>query len=295
MKGIVFSTLAFTSWGLLPLYWKTLGSLSALDILAHRIVFALAFALVLLAISRKPSVRAAFRDRETFLATLVSSLLIGANWFIYIFAVNSGKTIEASIGYYMNPLFSVALGLLLLKERLTRLQWAAMSLAAVGVALMTFEYGRIPLVAIALMVTFGLYGFAKKRAKLDTLTSLAAETLMLAPAALCVIAFASLGGAPTLFSGGWPRFLLLALSGPITALPLWWFALGARSIPLSSVGFFQFISPTIQLALGIFVFGEPFGSRDLFNFSFVWAGLLLYALSYVPAFRQTAGIGGGKG
>jgi chloramphenicol-sensitive protein RarD len=285
-RGVFFSLLAFTSWGCLPLYWRLLSSASALDILAHRVLWSLPFAVGLTVLLQKPRVREIFRSRAAFLSILLSGSLIGVNWGVYIWAVNSGRNVEASLGYYMNPLFTIALGFLFLGERPTRLQWVAIACAVLGIGIRLTGYGKFPLVALVLMATFGFYGLVKKRAGLDTLTALAGETLVLAPLALGFILFGAWQGTGAMRSGAPSITALLILAGPVTALPLWWFALGARSIPLSSVGFFQFISPTLQLLLGVFVFGEAFGRENAVSFGFIWGSLLLYALSYVPAFRN---------
>lgn len=284
-RGVLFSLLAFTTWGCLPLFWRLLQAATPLDILAHRILWSLPFAVGLTVLLRKPRVREIFGSRRTFLSILLSGSLIGVNWGVYIWAVNSGMNIEASLGYYMNPLFTVALGFIFLGERPSRLQWAAIALASLGIGIRLAGYGRFPLVAIVLMATFGFYGLVKKRAGLDSLTALAGETLVLSPLALGFILFEAWRGTGAMHPGDPATALLLLLAGPVTALPLWWFALGARSIPLSSVGFFQFVSPTLQLLLGVYVFGEAFGAENAVSFAFIWAGLLVYALSYLPAFN----------
>lgn len=285
-RGVFFSLIAFTSWGCLPLFWKLLQAAAPLDILAHRILWSLPFAVGLTVLLRKPRVREIFRSPGTFLSVLLSGSLIGVNWGVYIWAVNSGMNVEASLGYYMNPLFTIALGFIFLGERPTRLQWAAIACASLGIGLRLAGYGRFPLVALVLMATFGFYGLVKKRAGLDSLTALAGETLVLSPLALGFILLEAWRGSGAMHLGDPATAALLVLAGPVTALPLWWFALGARSIPLSSVGFFQFISPTLQLFLGIFVFGEAFGIENAVSFGFIWGALLLFALSYLPAFRK---------
>ena len=286
-RGVFFSALAFSTWGCLPLFWRLLEAASPLDILAHRIVWSLPFAAGLAVLMKKPRVWEIFRSRATFLSVLLSGSLIGVNWGIYIWAVNSGMNVEASLGYYMNPLFTMALGFIFLGERPTRLQWAAIALAGLGIGIRLGGYGRFPLVALSLMATFGFYGLVKKRAGLDSLMALAGETLVLAPLALAFILLSAWQGTEAMRLAQPGTCALLLLAGPVTALPLWWFALGAQSIPLSSVGFFQFISPTLQLLIGIYVFGESFGRAQAVSFGFIWAGLLVYALSYLPAFRRT--------
>jgi chloramphenicol-sensitive protein RarD len=286
-RGVFFSLLAFTSWGCLPLFWRLLSAASPLEILAHRILWSLPFAVGLTVLLHKPRVREIFGSSRMFLSVLLSGSLIGVNWGVYIWAVNSGMNVEASLGYYMNPLFTMALGFIFLGERPTRLQWAAIACATLGIAIRLTGYGKFPLVALVLMATFGFYGLVKKQAHLDTLTALAGETLVLSPLALGFILLGAWQGSGALRSGDPSLVALLVLAGPVTALPLWWFALGARAIPLSSVGFFQFISPTLQLLVGVFVFGEAFGREHALSFGFIWAGLLIYALSYLPAFRKT--------
>ena len=285
-RGVFFSLLAFTSWGCLPLFWRLLSAASPLDILAHRILWSLPFALGLTVLLRKPRVREIFSSSGRFLSVLLSGSLIGVNWGVYIWAVNSGMNIEASLGYYMNPLFSIGLGCIFLGERPTKLQWVAIACAALGIGIRLTGYGRFPLVAIVLMTSFGFYGLVKKRAGLDALTALAGETLVLSPLALGFILFGAWHGSGAMLSGNPSLVTLLVLAGPVTTLPLWWFALGAQSIPLSSVGFFQFISPTLQLLLGVYVFGEAFGSENAISFGLIWTGLLIYALSFLPAFRK---------
>lgn len=287
-RGVAYALLAFSSWGMLPLFWRLLRQATPLDILAHRILWSLPFAVGLTVLLGKPRVQAIFRSRATFLSVLLSGSLIGVNWGVYIWAVNSGLNVEASLGYYMNPLFSIALGYLFLAERPTRLQWLAILCASVGIGLRVGGCGKFPFIALILMATFGFYGLVKKRAGLDTLTALAGETLVLAPLALGFILWEAWHGGGGLRSGDARTLFLLVLAGPVTALPLWWFALGARSIPLSLVGFFQFISPTLQLLLGVFVFGEAFGAANAVSFGFIWLGLSIYAISYLPAVRGKA-------
>lgn len=285
-RGVFFSLLAFSSWGCLPLFWRLLAAAPPLVILAHRILWSLPFAVGLTVLLRKPRVGQIFRSWSTFLSILLSGSLIVVNWGVYIWAVNNGRNVEASLGYYMNPLFTIALGFIFLGERPTHLQWAAIVCAALGIGIRLTGYGQFPLVALVLMATFGFYGLVKKQAGLDSLTALAGETLVLAPFALGYILMGVWRGSDAMQQGPPALAALLVLAGPVTALPLWWFALGARSIPLSSVGFFQFISPTLQLLLGVFVFGEPFGREHAVSFGFIWTGLLVYALSYLPAFRK---------
>ncbi len=281
-KGFAYAAAAYTSWGLLPLYWKLLADVDAVQILACRVVFSLILVWIVLAFRGKPAWPRLLADRRARRSLLVSAAFISVNWGLYIWAVNSGHTVDASLGYYINPLVNVALGLAFFRERLKRLQWVAFGLAAAGVILLTIRTGGVPWIALTLAFTFGFYGFAKKAAGIDSLEALGAETLIIAPLALAYLAFRHVGGEGA-FQGPPSRTAILAASGVVTALPLLWFANGAKLLPLSLLGFVQYISPTLQLAAGVFLFGEAFPASRLTAFALVWAGLLVFSLSYLPA------------
>ncbi len=279
MNPIIYALAAYALWGVLPLYWKYLSAVDAFQIMSCRIVFSLVFVWVVLAFRGAATWPRLLRDRKNFGALLLSSLLIGVNWLIYIGAVNSGHTVQASLGYYINPLVNVVLGMVFFKERLPRLQGAAFALAAAGVVVLAVFSGGLPWISLLLALSFALYGMAKKTVKIDPLSALAAETLLLLPVAAVILVVRHLQGAGA-FAGPPLRSVVLVASGIITALPLYWFALGARRLPLSTLGFLQFVSPTMQLLSGVFLFGEAFPVRNLIAFGLVWAGLLLYLLSY---------------
>lgn len=286
-KGFAYAVAAYSSWGLLPLFWKLLSDVDSVQILSCRVIFSLILVWIILAVKGKPNWPKLLADRRSRRSLLVSAAFITVNWGLYIWAVNSGHTVEASLGYYINPLVNVLLGLVFFHERLKPLQWVAFGLAAAGVALLTVMTGGFPWIALTLAFTFGFYGFAKKSAGIDSLEALGAETLIIAPAALAYLAFRHAGGAGA-FQGPLLRSAILATSGIVTALPLYWFARGTKLLPLSLMGFVQYISPTVQLALGVFVFGEAFPASRLIAFAFVWAGLVAYSLSYVSALRNRA-------
>ncbi len=283
--GLVYALSGYAAWGFFPLYWRLLAHVDALQILSCRIVFSLALVWVILSIRGKAAWPLLLKERKVFFSLLFSALLIGINWGLYIWAVNSGHTVEASLGYYINPLVSVALGLIFFRERLTALQWVAVAFALCGVILAGIRAGGIPWISLALALSFGLYGLAKKRLALDSLSALAAETLMLAPLALVLLGFRGFQENLALFLNAQTAALLI-LAGLVTALPLLWFAQGARRLPLSTLGFTQYISPSIQLCIGIFVFKESFSTAQLLAFSLVWLGLALYSMSFFIKARQ---------
>lgn len=277
-KGLVCAILAYLCWGLFPLYWKLLGSVDSIQILCCRILFSLVLVWAALACLKQADWPKALRDRKTLLSLAVSACLIGVNWGLYIWAVNSGHTVESSLGYYINPLVNVFLGLVFFRERLSAPQWVAVGLAAAGVVIAAIASGAFPWISVALALSFGLYGFAKKRLAIDSMVALGAETLILAPLALAFLGFKGAAGRLDLFRSI-PVFGLLAFSGVITTVPLLLFATGAKRLTMSALGFTQYISPTVQLALGVFLFGEAFPPARILAFSFVWLGLAVYSAS----------------
>ncbi|HVL76657.1 MAG TPA: EamA family transporter RarD [Noviherbaspirillum sp.] len=277
--GMLYAAGAYASWGLFPLYFKSLQALQPLEVLLHRMLWSLVFVLAVLAcrrqwrwiaeVMRKPRVLAGFA---------VSAVLLSTNWFIYIWAVNNDRVVDASLGYFINPLFSVLLGYLLLRERLRPVQWAAVGLAAAGVLWLTWQVGQLPWVALSLATTFGLYGLMRKTASLGALEGLTLETLLLFPFAAVWLAWLTAQGATGFGDVGLSTQLLLAAAGPITAIPLLMFAAGARRIPLSLLGLLQYIGPTLQLLIGVWVYNEPFGGARLIGFALIWGALAVYSV-----------------
>lgn len=287
--GVWYTIAAYGAWGILPLYWKALQAVPASQILANRVIWSFVFVGVLLTLTRRwADFKQIFSNRKNMLSLTLGSLLISANWFTYIWAVNTDQVIATSLGYYINPLVTVLLGLLVLRERLDRWQIVSLLLATAGVAIVAFRYGEIPWVSLALALTFGLYGLVKKLVKVDATLSLGMETVIVTPLALAYLLFCQINGSSAVGHVAYSKLLLLVLSGVITALPLLWFAEGAKRIPLSTVGFIQYLSPTIGLLLGVFLFKEPFTETDAISFGFIWAALALYTLSRLNFRRHPA-------
>ena len=274
-KGILYEVFTYVFWGLMPLYWRLLVFASPLRILGGRITFALFFAVLVLFLRGNRKWLLLFTVPEKRLFVILAGLTVTINWGLYIWAVNNGHTIEASVGYYINPLISILLALVFLREHLSVLQWAAFGFAALGVFLVTLFSGVFPWISLGLAITFGVYGFFKKKNKTETLESLAAETLIVLPLGLVLFVFPS----EDLLSFSPRQYALLVSTGIITALPLYTFAKGAKLIPLSTLGFLQFISPTILFILGVFVFGENFSPKMLVAYGFIWTAVVLYCFS----------------
>ncbi len=285
-KGIVYTTVAFFAWGVLPFYWKALGAVPAFEILAHRILWSFVFITIVLAVRRNTQVKALLKDPRSRKSLLVTSALIGLNWFTYVYAVNSGHIVEASMGYYINPLVSIFLGIVILKERLDLLQILSFVLACGGVLYLTMDYGKFPWIAVLLACAFGLYGLFKKTSNLQSLPSLMIETMLLSPLALGIIVYQASISRGSFFSISIKTDFLLIFAGVITTLPLYWFAQGAKRIPLSSVGFLQYIAPTLMLCIGVFVYNETFTRAHLISFGLIWIALVLYSLTLVRTSRS---------
>ncbi len=285
--GIYYGLAAYISWGFLPLFWKTLQTVPAWEVLAHRIVWSLAFVAVILWINRRwHEVWETFRSGKKMLAIVASGILISFNWVTFIWAVSNDHVVETSLGYYITPLFNVLLGTVVLREKLNLWQWVSFILAGVGVMVITVHYGSVPWIAIILTLTFGLYGLVKKVVNLDSVTALAMETMVVAPTALIYIIFLQREGTGMFMSESDSITWLLIASGVATALPLLWFARAAGRIPLSMVGFLQYVAPSISLVLGVFWFREPFTLAHLISFGLIWLALLIYTFSHTSLFVQ---------
>jgi chloramphenicol-sensitive protein RarD len=286
-SGVLHAALAYGLWGLFPLYFRLLDEVPAFDVLVHRIVWSLGFVLLLLAGRRQWAWLAQTLRRPRVIAAFAASaLLLSANWLTYIWAVANGHVIDASLGYFITPLVNVLLGATVLHERLKPLQWTAVALAAAGVLWLALQGGQWPWIALVIAVTFGAYGLMRKTAPLGALEGLTLETMLLAPFALALLAWdvARPGG---VFPAADPvsNLLLIGL-GPVTAVPLLLFAAGARRIRLATLGLLQYVAPSIQLALGVWLFREPFSGARMAGFGLIWAALALYSLE---GWRQTAG------
>ncbi|HJW54335.1 MAG TPA: EamA family transporter RarD [Burkholderiaceae bacterium] len=277
--GMLYAAMAYTLWGLFPLYFKTLQTIAPLEIVMHRIVWSLVFVSILLAWRQQWSwLATAFRRPRLLAGFAASSLLLSSNWMIYIWAVNNGRVVDASLGYFINPLVNVLLGFLLLHERLRPGQWVAVALAAAGVAWLTWQGGNLPWIGLLLAATFGIYGLLRKTATLGPLEGLSLETLLLFPFALGYLVMLTMQGHNAFLTAPAASQWLLAAAGPITAVPLLLFAAGARRIPLSLLGLLQYIGPTLQLLLGVWLYHEPFSGSRLAGFAVIWSALAVYSL-----------------
>jgi len=276
--GIAFAAFAYVAWGIMPLYWRLLDAVPPFELTVHRILWcALTVAGVTLARGRFSRIVSIVQTPRYLGALALTSLLITCNWTIYIYCVATNQLVEASLGYYINPLISIALGVVLLGERLSRVRLAAMVLAGAAVTVQAFELGHIPWIAPALALSFGFYGYFRKLTPVDALDGLTVETWILFPITLFLVTFWKLSGTGAFPSPHLSINTLLILGGPLTALPLACFSAGARRIRLSTLGFLQYLSPSITLVLATFGFGERFTRIDAITFGCVWAALLLIA------------------
>jgi chloramphenicol-sensitive protein RarD len=290
VTGTWYAILAFGLWGLLPVYWKLLSALPAYEIVAHRVIWACLFTALLLQIQHKwPILKSIFRDRKKLRAIILCAGLLGINWLTYIYAVNTGHVLDASLGYYINPLISVFLGMVVLKERLGGWQKAAIGLAFVAVTLLTVQYGRLPWIALTLAFTFGIYGLIKKTSAVDAIIGLIMETLFLVPAGMAYIFFTTFTGKSLMLSSTMSMVLLLVSTGVVTAVPLLLFGAAVQRIPLSRVGFIQYLTPSCFFLLGILVYRETFSTLHLVSFILIWLALIVYSLSACLPVKKRAG------
>ena len=275
LVGVASALGCFLLWGAFPIYFKTLGHVPPLEVLAHRVLWSAVLLLgLILAQGQWSALRAEFRDRRRLRLYLVTTLLISGNWLLYIWAVQQGRILEASLGYYINPLVNVLLGVLFLRERLNVRQWSAVGIATVGVLVLVIGRGMLPWIALTLAFSFGSYGMLRKKAGLNPALGLAVETLLLAPVALLVLAAA--GGGALGKVDGWTDALLLA-AGPVTVAPLLMFLEAGQRLRLSTVGLIQYLTPTLQFLLAMVVYHEPFSRVHLITFGCIWLALALYS------------------
>jgi chloramphenicol-sensitive protein RarD len=278
-KGVLAGLGAYTLWGLFPIYWKLLEQVPAIEILAHRIVWSLAFIVLLLFLQRDWLwLKQTIHNRRTLAIYTLAAILLSINWFTYIWAVNAGYVVEASLGYFINPLVNFLLGVIFFKEKLRGGQVAAVVLAVLGVVYLTVSYGSLPWISLVLAFTFGSYGLIKKTAPLESMHGFSLETGVLFLPALGFLLYRGASGMGAFMQQGMASTLLLILAGPVTSIPLLMFGYAARSIPLSMLGFIQYITPTLQFMLGVFVYNEPFPTSRLVGFSIIWLALLLYSI-----------------
>ena len=288
-RGVLLGTGAYLMWGLFPLYWPLLEPSGSLEVLAHRVLWSLAVVVLMLAATRRlSSVRAAVADRRRLARLALAAVVIALNWGVYIYGVTTDRVVETSLGYFMNPLVTVLLGVVVLGERLRRAQWIAVAVAAVAVVVLTVAGGELPWIAIVLACSFGAYGLLKKTAGVGALEGLAVETAVLFPVTVLFVGWLGVSGEGTFGSEGVGHAGLLALSGVITAIPLLMFGAAASRLPLSTLGVLQYLTPTMQFALGIVVFAEPLPLPKLLGFVLVWTALVLFTVDLFRHHRRAS-------
>jgi chloramphenicol-sensitive protein RarD len=283
--GLVFGVSAYVLWGLFPLYWPLLEPADAFEIVGHRAVWSLAFCVIALALTKaiKPAI-ATMRRPKVFLKLLAATALISVNWIVYIWATNNGHVVEASLGYYINPLIIIAIGVLLLKEKMRKLQWISVSIAAFGVLVLTIDYGRLPWVALALALSWGTYGFIKKQLGLGALEGLGIETAISAPFYLAYLTWIGVEGSGH-FGSGIGLTLLLIGSGFVTAIPLLLFNGAGNRLPYTIIGLLQFITPTLQFSIGVWVRHEDMPTARWAGFLIIWVALVVLGTDLIRSSR----------
>jgi chloramphenicol-sensitive protein RarD len=296
-KGVLYSLAAYGAWGFMPVYIRLLGRMPALEIVAHRSFWScVLLGVVFLAQRRATELRRWFTDRQLLMRFFPSALLMATNWCLYVFAVGTQRVVDASLGYFINPLFSVVLGVVVLKEKLRRGQWVTIALAALGVVWIAVASGQVPWIGLILATSFSAYGLLRKTATLGSFEGLLFETLLLMPLAGGMLLVQALLGQDAFFAGTPGTRLLLVASGLVTAVPLVLFSMGARRVPLSQLGLLQYLSPSIQFALGVFAWGEPAPPGKIQGFILIWLALGLYSLEGIWSARQRKadGLAGGR-
>ncbi|WP_122415859.1 EamA family transporter RarD [Pseudomonas viridiflava] len=286
-RGYILGLSAYTIWGLFPIYFKAIAAVPAIEIIIHRVLWSALFGSIVLMFWKHPGWWRELRDNPKRLAVLaLSGSLIAANWIVYVWAVNNGRMVEASLGYYINPLVNVLLGMVLLGERLRRLQWLAVGFAAAGVAQQVWQVGNLPWVSLVLPLTFGFYGLIRKKAPVAALPGLVVETWMLVPLALIWLALNS--GALSAQAEFWTtsQAIWLAAAGPVTLIPLVCFNAAARHLPYTTLGFLQYLAPTLVLLLAVLLYDEHMNASTIVTFGCIWAGLAIYSIDAWLSLRR---------
>jgi chloramphenicol-sensitive protein RarD len=290
VSAVLAGIAAFVTWGLIPGYWKLLKRIPAMEILAHRYVWTSAFLVLLLTWQRRwHEIRATTQSHRTVAYCLASGCVISINWFLFIWAVNKGRIIETSLGYFMTPLVNVLFGAIFLRERLTRLQMVSVTLAILGVLNLTFGYGHFPWIALLLCISFGVYGLLRKKSGTAAIPGLFFETVMLAPIAVAYLAILRAHSELMFGNTSWFLTILLLTTGVVTAVPLIWFGHAARHLPLTTVGFLQYLSPTCSFLLGVYVYHEPLNPGQLLTFSMIWLALAIFTFEAIARLRSARG------
>lgn len=284
-KGILYGIGAYVLWGFLPIYWKLLHHVSAFQLISHRIIWSFILLMIVIFLTKQWADFRTVATLKTLRIYFIAAILIGINWTLYVWAVNEGHIVETSLGYFINPLVSVMLGVIFLKERLRFGQWIPVILAALGVTYLTFVYGRLPYIALSLAFSFGLYGLVKKLSPLGSLYGLTVETGILFIPAVGYLLFTEVGRTGAFLHTGFISDLLMIGAGAVTTIPLLMFASAARSIPLWVVGLLQYIAPTLQFLIGVFIYKEDFSRNQLIGFSIVWLALVIFLVENYLAGR----------
>lgn len=287
IQGLMSGIAAFILWGLLPLYWKSVSAISPYQVFAQRVVWSLVFVVFILLVKKDFK---GFMEKmklfDNWKVTIGPALFISINWLVYIYAVNTGYVLEASLGYYINPLVLTLFGGIFFKEHLTKLQAIGIGFAGLGVLLKTLMYGRIPYFALILAVSFAIYGLLKKKSPLDSISGLGFETMIVGLPTMIYLVFSEVSGQGITGNLPWHFWLLIAMSGAITATPLLLYSFSTKRLPLKVIGFLQYIAPTIGLFLGIFVFKEAFEIKDLLPFILIWMGLVCFTYSQIKLIKS---------
>ncbi|GEN53423.1 EamA family transporter RarD [Halobacillus faecis] len=288
--GIFYTAGAYILWGVLPIYWKMIQEIPAFEILAHRIIWSFLFMGVVILIARKHKefmreCRQIVKNKKQVIGITLASITISINWVTYILAVNTDHVVEASLGYYINPLVSILLGMIVLKEKFSKAQWLAFLLAALGVVYMTVNFGSVPWLALLLAFSFGSYGLLKKLVPLNAMFGLTIETLIVTPIAMVFLFQQQTGQWASIDFWSWTTAIVFG-AGIVTAIPLLLFSAGAKRIPLSMVGFLQYFAPTIMLIIGIFLYDEPFTDVHAVSFTLIWAGLAVYTITRMKRLKK---------
>jgi len=280
VKGYIMTFVAYVLWGVIPIYWKQLTSFHSFELISLRIMITVVTLLLFVIVAKQQEFICYIRDKKIRRQLMITALLIAVNWGVFVFAVNAGFMVQASLGYYMNPLFSVLLGIVVLKEKLSKVQYISLLFAFIGVVYLAVSYGKIPWIALILGSSFALYGLFKKTYHLNSINSLLVETIFLLPITIALVIYTQVN-TPWMSSIQSSEWFILCLAGIITAIPLILFSDGAKLIPLSAVGFLQYVAPTLMLLIGVVMYKEAFTMSHKISFLFIWSGLVIYSISLV--------------
>ncbi len=277
--GVGYALLAFSAWGFLPIYWKLLDTVPSLEILAHRMVWSVLFPMGLLAVQKRlGEFRDLLKTPKYIWMLLGTAVLLGVNWFVYIYGVNTNQIVETSLGYFINPLFNVLLGTIFLKERLNYWQSLALGMATLGVLNFLWDFNSLPWIALSLALTFSFYGLLRKMMPVKPLVGLLVETVLLSPFAVVMIVIWNLEGKGNI-GGEWSNVILLVGAGVVTSLPLLWFTNAGKRLRYTTLGFIHYMTPSIQLVIGVYLYNEPFTSTHAVTFGLIWTGLIIYSIN----------------